>query len=253
MKHNFEMIVHKLSEDLDSINIYPLGDVHIGSRDFDYVLWNRWKKMVMDDPKGYVVIIGDLTDNGLKTSKTNSYQATMSPWEQKMWMTKELEPLVDKILGGTRGNHEERSVYTSDSCPMYDVFAKLDIEDLYREDMAFLKVSLGKKNSERQWSYGIVLAHGASRGKTDKFSYVIDGMDLFVTGHIHQPSVTFPSKLVMDVRNDVVLERTMMHVVVPSFLKTGGYGLRALYVPQGHKIPIVKLYGTQKEMEIKWV
>ena len=253
MKDDFSMILHKLDTGLEQANIYPLGDLHIGSKEFDGILWNKWKQMVLDDPNGYVVIIGDLLDNGLKTSKTYSYEATMRPWEQKEWLKKELKPLKDRILGGCRGNHEERSVNLGDDCPMYDVFAKLDIEDLYRENMAFMKVSLGEKNSERQWSYGIVLAHGASKSKTDKFSYAIDGMDVFVTGHTHQPATYFPSKIMMDLRNDKITERSMVHVVVPSFVKTGGYGLRGMYMPQGKKIPIIKLSGTQKEVTMEWV
>lgn len=253
MQNDFSMIVHKLDEELDSINIYPLGDLHIGSADFDDELWENWKSMVRKDPKARIVMIGDMTDNGLKTSKTNSYEATMSPWEQKVWLSEQLEEFKDIILGACRGNHEERTVYLAGGCPLYDVMAKLDIEDLYRDNMAFIKVSLGKKNAERQWSYGIVLAHGASKGKTDKFSYAIDGMDIFVTGHTHQPAVYFPSKIVMDVRNDVITERTMMHIVVPSFIKTGGYGLRALYMPQGKKFPVITLSGVKKEMNVQWI
>lgn len=253
MREDFDMIVHKLSYDTTSINIYPLGDLHIGSKDFDLKMWEKWKKMVLADPVGYVVIIGDIMDNGLKTSKTNAYEATMRPWEQKEWLKRELMPLKERILGGCRGNHEERTVYTSDGCPMYDVFAKLDIEDLYRENMAFMKVSVGEKNSERQWSYGVVLAHGASKSKTDKFSYAVDGMDVLVTGHTHQPAVYFPSKIYMDLRNNLITEREMMHVVVPSFIKTGGYGLRAMYMPQGKKIPIITLSGEKKEVTVEWV
>lgn len=253
MRKDNDMIVHKLDTALDSINIYPLGDLHIGSADFDEAMWIRWKNMVLNDPKGFVVIIGDIMDNGLKTSKTNSYEATMRPWEQKEWLKRELYPLKDRILGGCRGNHEERTVYTSDGCPMYDVFAKLDIEDLYRENMAFIKLSLGFKNSERQWTYGVVLAHGAGKSKTDKFSYAVDGMDVFITGHTHDPSVHFPSKIVMDLRNDIVTNHDMTHIVVPSFLKTGGYAARALYMPKGHKIPYLTLSGTQKEVNVHWI
>lgn len=250
--NDFEMVVHKLSRDLDEVNIYPLGDLHIGSPQFNLPLWKKWKQMVMDDPNGYVVIIGDLVDNGLKTSLTNSYEATMRPMEQKKWLADELKPLKDKILGACRGNHEARSIKVADYCPVYDVMTKLDLEDLYRENMAFLKVNLGAKRKDRQFSYGIVLAHGASNTKVKQFAYSIDGVDLMVTGHTHDPQSHFPRKIVMDMKNEVVYQQDFTRLVVPSFLNTGGYALTAMYLPQSNKIPVVKLSGLEKKVSVLW-
>lgn len=253
MKKDFELIVHKLDKELEGINIYPLGDLHIGSQDFDMEKWTRWVDMVKKDPVGYVVIIGDLVDNGLKNSKTNSFEATMRPMEQKIWLAKELEPIKHKILGACRGNHEERSINSTDTCPIYDVMAKLNLEDLYRENMGFVKVNLGYKNSERQWSYTLVLAHGASRTKTTRFSYAIDGMDVLVTGHTHSAESNFQSKIVIDSKNEIVKLQDYVHIVVPSFANYGGYALRGMYMPQGFKIPVIKLSGKEKDVRIEWM
>jgi len=254
MKRDFEMIVHQLDRELPSVNIYPLGDVHVGSQDFDVEQWNVWKKKVMEDKYGYVVMIGDMVDNGLKNSKTNIYEATMRPREQKEWLMLELLPLKDRILGVCQGNHEIRSGIESDDCPLYDVCAKLDVEDVYRENMVFMKINLGNKNVDRQFSYAIVLGHGASKGRVEKFSYSIDGMDVLVTGHTHQASSNFYSKLVMDTKNNVVRTVGYTHLVVPSFQRLGGYALRAMYNPQDHKkIPIISLSGVKKEVSILWV
>lgn len=101
--------MHKLSGDLDYINIYPIGDLHIGSPQFDVKVWNKWKNMVLNDPNGYVVIIGDMMDNGLEKSKTNTFEATIQPFQQKKWLTDEFRPLKTRILGGNQGNHEYRT------------------------------------------------------------------------------------------------------------------------------------------------
>lgn len=254
MKSDFELIVNKLGTDLDEINIYPLGDLHIGSSEFDERLWLEWKDRVLNDPKGYVVMVGDLVDNGLKNSKTNSYEALLRPREQKAWLADQLRPLKGKILGACRGNHENRSVNDTDDCPLYDVMAKLDIEDLYRENMAFLKINLGFRNKERQHSYTMVLAHGASRNKTETFGYAIDGMDILVTGHTHSAGTRFPSKIVIDSKNEIVKTSGFTHIVVPSFAKYGGYALRGMYLPQDSaKTPIITLSGKGKEVKITWV
>lgn len=248
------MIVHRLSTELDEINIYPLGDQHIGSETFSEEHWRKWKAVVENDPKGYIVIVGDLLDNGLKNSKSNTYEQTMRPREQKAWLTRELMSLKDKILGAVRGNHENRSVDGSDDCPLYDVMAKLDIEDLYRENMAFIKVNLGFRNKERQHSYMIVLGHGQGRGKTENFSYTVDGMDVLITGHTHQPTSRFPSKIVIDSKNEVVNLKGYTHITVPSFAVYGGYALKGMYLPQdSFKIPIITLSGNCKEVKVTWM
>lgn len=254
MLNDFQMIVHELSEELEYVNLYPIGDVHIGSPDFDLEQWVKWKKMVTADPNGYILMIGDMVDNGLKLSKTDSYSATMRPRDQKQWLTEELKPLSDRILGACQGNHEIRSSKESDDCPLYDVMAKLDVEDYYRESMAFIKINLGKKRSDRQWSYGVVLGHGASANKVKNFSYSVDGMDVLVTGHTHDARSHFYNKIVMDTKNNVVRLVGYTHLVVPSFQKLGGYALRAMYLPQDHrKIPVIRLSGTNKEVEVHWL
>lgn len=253
MLNDFEMIVHELDRDLEHINIYPLGDLHIGSAEFNMKNWERWLETVKADPNGYVVMIGDLMDNGLKTSKTNTYEATMRPLEQKHWLRDQLTPIKDRILGVTQGNHEYRSIDSADFCPIYDVMSKLDKEDLYRQNMAFLKISLGEKRKDRQFTYVIVLAHGASKNRVDKFSYAIDGMDVLVTGHTHQGSSNFNSKIIVDPRNNVVSTKGFVHMVVNSFLDLGGYALRGMYYPQDNsKIPVITLNGTKKEVNILW-
>jgi predicted phosphodiesterase len=200
-------------------------------------------------------MIGDMVDNGLKNSKTNTYEQTMRPFEQKMYLKRMFKPLAEagKILGMCRGNHEGRTSDLSDGCPLYDVASKLDVEDVYRENMVFMKVSLGQRTTERQATYTIVLGHGASKGRVDKFSYSIDGMDILITGHTHQGSSDFLSKIVIDPRNNVINHVGYAHIVVPSFAKIGGYALKAMYAPRDtKKIPVIRLSGEKKSVEITW-
>lgn len=243
-----------MDKDLDGINIYPIGDLHVGSRELDMGLWRAWKKMVMEDENGYVVLVGDMMDNGLRNSKTNVYEATMPPFEQKEWLKREFFDLKDKILGAVKGNHENRSTIETGDDPMYDVMAKLDLEDLYRPNAVFMKVNLGEKAKDRQWSYTLMLAHGGSRNKVEKFGYAIDGLDVMVTGHTHKASSTFPSKIVIDSHNEVVRRVGFTDLVVPSFAVMGGYALRNMYLPQDSgKFPVIHLDGRSKGVSISWI
>lgn len=254
MNNNYDLIVHKLPRELDSVNVYPLGDLHIGSPDFDMKVWKRWKEMVKNDDKGYVVIVGDLMDNGLKDSRTNIYEATMTPMQQKEWLADELFEIRDKILGACPGNHELRSKVAVGICPLYDTLAKISLEHLYRQDMGFLKINVGERTETRQCSYTMVLTHGSSKAKTEKFSYTVDGMDVFVVGHIHQAGSRFPAKVCIDSKNEAVTIKGYVHLTVPSFQTFGGYAMRALYQPQdSNKFPVIELSGLRKEVNVHWV
>ena len=253
MNNDFDLIVNKFSTTTDYINVYPLGDVHVGSQQFNEKLFLHWIEIVKSDPNSVVVMVGDLIDNGLKTSKTNSYDATMSPREQVQRLKEYLKPIKNKILCSVAGNHELRSTVLTDECPLYNVMDKLDLEHLYRENMGFVKLSLGEKNSERQFSYTLVLAHGGSKNKTNNFSYAIEGMDVMISGHDHKPASNFPAKIVIDPRNDKVTMKGYINITVPSFQDFGGYAVRGLYMPQDNKrFPVIKLYGDRKEMELLW-
>lgn len=254
MKNDLEMIVHKMDRGLEYINIYPMCEPHVGSPNFNENSWYKWKQMLMDDPNGYFVITGDALDTALKGSKTNSYHAKYSPFEAKEWLKRELKEIAHKCLGAVKGNHEERSTDAVDGCPLYDVMAKYDLEDVYRPNMAFMKINLGERRSDRQVSYGIVLGHGASRAKVEKFGYAIDGVDIMITGHTHSPENTFPAKIVMDMQNEVVRVVDFTRLVVPSFQDLGGYTLRGMYAPQSStKIPIIRLDGKKKGVSITWI
>jgi len=253
MKDDFKLVTHKLPDTQPYVNIYPIGDLHIGSPNFNKKSFKRWKKMVESDPFGKIVMVGDMIDNGLKSSHTNSYDATLSPRQQKEFLLDEFSPLTEKIIGAVQGNHEHRSTIMTDSYPLYEVLEKLGVGNVYRKNMCFIKVNVGARTKQRQCSYNLVLAHGGSKTKTQKFSYTIDGMDVLITGHIHSPDSSIPSKIVIDPNNEVVRLKDFVHVVVPSYQELGGYTLRGMYMPQSSKaIPIIKLSGAEKHMVVCW-
>ena len=70
MLDDFVLIKDKFY-DVPQLNIYPLGDAHIGSKECNVELLKQWVDMVQNDPLGRVVIIGDMMNMGLKNSKSN--------------------------------------------------------------------------------------------------------------------------------------------------------------------------------------
>lgn len=226
---DFTLINHKF-DSVPFINIYPLGDVHIGSKECNGDLLREWVEMVKEDPYGYVVIIGDLMNMGLRNSKSNIYEEALSPMEQKELCYEALEPIADKILAGCPGNHEYRMVKEVGTNPLYDVFCRLRIEDRYRENICFLKLTVGKCGSNPN-TYGVVLTHGSSKNKDEKWTYSVDGCDCFISGHTHLGTHQPLGKIKMDLAHNRVKTVGYQHITVVPFQEYGGYSARGKYLP----------------------
>lgn len=229
MLDDYTLIQSKF-ENLDHLTIYPLGDVHIGSKDCDLELFKEWVEMVKNDPNGAVVIIGDMMNMGLKNSKSNVYEETLSPMQQKELCYELLLPIADKIIAGCSGNHEYRAVKECGMNPLYDVFCRLRIEDRYRENVCFIKLTVGKQGKNPN-TYGMVLTHGSSKRKDALWNYSVDGCDCFVSGHTHTADHTPNGKIRMDLTHNKVKTVGYQEVVVVPFQRYAGYAIRGKYMP----------------------
>lgn len=229
MLDDFQLITAEY-KDFKHLNVYPLGDVHIGSKEFNLELFNQWIEVVKNDPNGVVMIVGDIMNMGLRNSKSNVYEERLSPMEQKELCYELLNPIADKIIAGCPGNHEYRSVKEVGTNPLYDVFCRMRIEDKYRENACFVKLTVGKCGKNPN-TYGIVLTHGSSKNKDEKWTYGVDGCDVFISGHTHDALHKPLGKIRMDLSHNKVKTVGYQHIVVIPFQNYGGYAVRGKYMP----------------------
>ena len=251
MLDDFILIDSKF-EDYTHLNVYPIGDVHIGSKEFDYDLFLQWRSIVENDPNGAVVIIGDMMNMGLRNSKSNVYEEKLSPLEQKELCYELLKPIRHKILGGCSGNHEYRSNKEVGSNPLYDVFCRLGIEDRYRENICFTKLTVGKQGKNPN-TYAVVLTHGSSKNKDEKWTYSVDGCDCFISGHTHLGTHQPLAKIRMDLTHNKVKTVDYQHIVVVPFQRYGGYAIRGKYMPTSiGQFQCVTFDGTTKRVRYSY-
>ena len=229
MLDDFQLIQTKF-ENNKLLNLYPLGDVHIGSNECDMNLLKQWVEMVKNDPNGAVVIIGDMMNMGLRNSKSNVYEEVLNPMQQKEVCYEILNPIADKILAGCSGNHEYRAVKEVGTNPLYDVFCRMRIEDRYRENVCFLKLTVGNTGKNPN-TYGVVLTHGKSKNKDLDWTYSVDGADVFISGHTHLGTHQPAGKIRMDLTHNKVKTVGYQHIVVLPFQSYGGYAIRNKYMP----------------------
>ena len=257
MLPDFELIVHKFPEGKD-ITIIPIADVHLGAPECMEQEFIKFVDAMKDRKDVWLCLLGDLVSNGVKNSVTNIYEETMRPASQKKMMAKILEPLADRILCAVNGNHERRSGKEVDDSPLYDICAKLDIEDRYRENIAFMKLQFGDRgmNGYERPTYTIVCSHGSGGGamtgaginKNERFSAYIDNLDAFISAHTHRPAVTQPGKIYIDTRNNIVSVKPFKVITATSWLRSGGYSLQKLLTPTSHALQTLTLRGDHKEM-----
>ena len=249
----------------DTIKIYPVGDVHLGSVQCNESAWRQFVQTIAEDPDAYIVLLGDLIDNGTRNSIASPFEQALSPLEQKKAMSRYLEPLKDKILAITTGNHEARSSKESDVDLTEDIAIKLDLEDKYRKEICFVKLSLGERSDHKpRQTYNLVVTHGAGGGaltgsgvnKSERFSSIIENVDVFISGHTHKPVVTKPRRLVIDTRVNSVLERDTVVLTASSWLSYGGYAAAKMLAPSSSCNPqCLTLYGKSdgnRKMTVTW-
>lgn len=217
--------------------------------------FQAYLKAIAADDHAAVVLLGDLINNGIKSSVTNVYKEKYSPKEQKRQMVELLDTISGKIVCGVRGNHEYRSAKESDVDVMEDMFLQLGIGQAYMQDMGILKTSLGEKLNRKQATYSFGVAHGARGGqllgsglnKPDAFQAIVEGIDGIMSGHTHKPIKAPSARLQFDPHNNNVIRTKTLIFICTSWLGYGGYPERGMMKPTAFAPDTIRLDGRKKE------
>lgn len=241
MKDDFDIIVRKFPN--EDITVHGIFDVHLGAQEHMHKAFTEFTDSILRDPNSYVILGGDLINNAIKSSVSNCYDEVMRPREQKRVITELLKPLADngRIIAAVQGNHERRNKDV-DNDITYDIMCKLDIEDLYRPNQAYVKLQFGnpKGDGKKNPTYRIMVTHGAGGGaltggivnKNIRFAVAIDGIDLMMVGHSHDPFTVVPKKIVFDPYNNRVSFKPFRVASMGSWLAYGGYAAYKLLTPR---------------------
>ena len=263
MKDDFQMIVHRVER---PITIFPIADVHYGALMHEKRKWYDFCRMIEAQDDARVILNGDLINNGTRSSVGGSvFDDFERPRDQKIKMVEMLAPLKDKILCLTSGNHERRSMKDADDDATYDIAAKLNIEDLYRPNIAFVKIGVGVSNKENgrkssKSTFVFAVTHGSGGGiytgatvnRNERFGNVIDNLDCLVVGHTHKATISRPSKIVVDIRTNKVEMRDYLVVSCTSWMRYGEYAVQKMLLPSSTARPQKLRLTEAGEIEVIW-
>lgn len=227
MLDDFTPIVHRLRG--RPVKLYAVADVHIGARECDLDGFSAFLKRIEGEPDSYLVIVGDMLNNGIRDSVTNVYEETMPPRAQVDLAAELLEPVKGRILAAVGGNHEQRSVKAVDLDPLFQVFSILRIPEVYRQNFAFVRVILERGGTRDH--YALYLTHGKTANKQRRFAQsAIEGVDAVIAAHTHNGSVEKHARMVLSTRNAISV-KPLISMTATSWLKYGGYAARGQIIP----------------------
>jgi predicted phosphodiesterase len=260
----------KLSRDIDMLRVDALGDFHIGDEYTNIKDIKKTINKIKEDKNRYCVLNGDLMNNAITTSVSDTYKETMSPEKQLDFLTELLMPIKDKILVLTSGNHENRTSRAVDMSPLKELGYRLNLinrdekKNRFMPDGGVLFLRVGEikgkkatnKNKLRQICYSFYVGHGSGGGRKiggkvnrlEDLKLIVD-VDIYIHSHTHQ-AVIFPGiGLRLDTRNNSVQEIDKLYVNTGSYLNYGGYGQHKGYTPLSRRSPTIVLNGTKKEFD----
>lgn len=247
MLNDLDVITKTYPKSFDTLRVYAIGDVHVGSPQFDEAAIRKKISIIQSDDNAAVCLCGDLGDYGLKNSKTNVYQATMSPKQQQEYIYKLFEPIADKIAAAVPGNHEERITKEVGTCPLYDLCVMWGVPEIYRENVAITKFAFGEwQTNGKQIVFVGITTHGTSRNKHKKFIACFDGIDFAISGHTHTPEYSPHGKIRVDTKNETATLVPYKEIVVDANMKPGGYSIKNEYeIPSPPELQYLELSGVR--------
>lgn len=227
---DYPELIITIPDNLQTIELAPLFDVHIGSREHDAELFARHVDWIARTPNVFSFLGGDIFEN--KTGN-ESYMGhdPKSPEEQLFDSTVQLTPIQHKLFFSIPGNHEDRTGKQA----MMDSSKRLaeNLNLAYFPDYAMVTIKW------RGNKFRLLAHHGAGGGQTPgaqrnaaRKEITWFHPDILWTGHVHQ-TLTDPVKMyAYDQKTDRVYEKDALVLVSPSYVKYfGGYSAKKRLTP----------------------
>jgi len=241
----------KYSFDLPELSLYPIGDAHYGSPEFDKKRFLDAISFIKDTPCK-VILMGDMLENASRYSVGAGWaEQKITPQEQLDDLYTMLYPIRDKVLVSLEGNHCERA-YKHSGIDLAGTLAKL-LGVPYGGYASFIYIRLQKQ------SYVIHAQHGCSSAQTTegrinaaKKTALHTDADVYLYAHTHDLADGDKILRFYDRKSKVIKKRKQHFVLTGSFLGFGGYGEKKNYgtVPVG--FPTITFGGVKRKINVSF-
>lgn len=253
-----------LPRELDQIELHVFADEHIGDEHCDLKRLYERIEHVRNTPNAYCILNGDIIDNATRTSIGDIYAQEFNPMLQLARAVEIFEPIKEKCLCITHGNHENRT-YAREGINLSQLLAnQLGLGARYTPTSALLFIRFGqdasgKKETNgsgkyRMMCYTVYVLHGSGSGgrkegskaiRLAEMASIIDA-DIYIHSHTHLPLVMKQGFHRTDAKNSTVAFVDKLFVNTAANLGYGGYGEAAEFKPSSKDTPVIYLNGTKK-------
>lgn len=253
-----------LPTELKQIEIEIFADLHIGSKKCDYKSIMERVEKVRDNENRFCIIVGDIINNSTKTSVGDVYEEELTPMQQIKKAVNMFEPIKDKIIGITAGNHERRSYKTDGIDLVYFFASELRLQHLYDYCACLLFIRFGKKVGKGvggrhgcKLLYSLYMTHGdGNGGRTiggkmnglQRRGQIVDA-DVVVTAHTHSPASFRDCFYQIDYHNNTVQKKEQLFVNAAATLNYEEYAELYGMRPSSVVSPVIVLNGSKKNMQ----
>lgn len=240
--------------------LYIIADEHIGDAHHDAIWLDEKLKRIKADDHAMVIVNGDMLNTALKNSVSDIYSEQMPLGAQIDYATKLLEPIKDKVIAGTIGNHEYRAYKDAGIDVMNVVFANLGIADRYLCEGGLIYIRMGQNGDNKHgrphppkmW-YSVYVTHGSGGGRKEgakairlaDMATTVDA-DIYIHSHTHMPMILRKGYYRADPYNCTAVMVDRLFVNTAASLNFGGYGQMYEYSPSSKKSPVITLSGEKK-------
>jgi len=254
--------------ELDYIFFIPIGDFHCGDKsglggslpegEHATEKFRAMVKWIKDTREAYTFLMGDIFDATIKTSIGNVHDNQFNLGTAKEFVTEELRPIKDKILGCFEGNHEERILKATGDSPIRDLSKFLDIE-YFPDWCAYLFFSVGEsrtnhKDKRRPIVYSAFLHHMIGGGKTQggKLNRLaaLKSMalaDLYCGAHVHTKSAFKERYIYPDIYTKQLVEMQQCFAATGSYMGYASYSLKGQYTKPATGSTRIRLNGEPEK------
>lgn len=253
-----KVIKRDLGKEIEKLTIIPISDVHIGDKQANLKAFKDTIERIKNEPNTYTILNGDLCNIALKNSRSDVYSEDMTPMEQVLKVINFLEPIKDKILVMSNGNHEDRIAKETSIDILYLVAKQLKIEQVYSPSWWYLYLSFGESSKKRPTLYTITGYHGSGSSQTTgakanrvkKMSQVVLA-DVYLMSHVHEPINTKGVIFVPDYQHRSIVRKEMYYAISNAYVEyEGSYAERMGLTPGNTGTSEIELDGHKKLVKL---
>lgn len=252
MRNYQQQVILRDFTQFSQVYVVPLADWHVGDRNTALDVIEGYINWIAERPNAYTILNGDLMNGATKGSSAELYDDLTTPDESYAIVRELCEPIKDKILMITRGNHEEH-IYRQVGA---DYMARLayDLGEVpYKPDGGMVGLRLGLSSTRMFcWLYathgwGGARTIGAKVKKAQDLMQVADA-HVFILSHDHTQNINRGNILYPPGSNNARFDRPVylsvrrkLFINTGGFIRYGGYVQRKGYTPQDLGTPRVRI------------